>query len=81
MSISCSHEPNVDISVLEEPHATTSMESSVHFIIFAASLATRPYSYAVLRPICHGPSISLPRHHSLMPKGSFAPFFTRRSLR
>ena len=30
--------------VPEEPQATTSMESSTHFIILAASLAMRPYS-------------------------------------
>ena len=34
---------------------------------------------AVLWPICQGPSISLPRHHSLMPYGSLAPCATRRS--
>ena len=36
----------------------------------AVSAASRPYSSAVLWPICHGPSISLPRHHIRMPCGS-----------
>ena len=75
-----SQSPNVGISDEEEPQATSSIESSVHFIIFAASLATLPYSVAVLWHICQGPSISLPKHHNLMLKGSLAPFLILRSL-
>ena len=56
------------------------MVGSTHFIILAASLAICPYSTAVLCPICQGPSISLPRHHILMPSGSFFPFLIRMSL-
>jgi hypothetical protein len=33
----------------------------------AVSAASRPYSCAVLWPICQGPSSSLPRHHMRMP--------------
>ena len=49
------------------------MDGSVHFMSFAASQATRPYSVAVFAPICHEPSISLPRHQTLTPKGSSNP--------
>ena len=34
------------------------------------SAAARPYSFAVLWPICQGPSISFPMHQSLMSWGS-----------
>src|SRR6516165_8916507 len=60
-----SHAPKVGIERPEEPHAASSIEPSTHFIILAASVAMRPYSCAVLASICHGPSISLPRHQNL----------------
>lgn len=41
-----------------------------NFISLPVSAAARPYSFAVLWPICQGPSISFPRHHSLMLCGS-----------
>ena len=43
---------------------------SVHFITLDASSAALPYSTAVFAPICHLPSISLPRHHSFIFHGS-----------
>src|SRR3954451_2433373 len=45
---------------------------------FAVSAASRPYSVAVLWPTCQGPSISLPRHHTLTACGSSAPLAMRR---
>ena len=53
----------------EEPQAASSIEGSIHFIILEASVAMRPYSVAVFISICHGPSISLPRHQNLMSCG------------
>jgi hypothetical protein len=53
----------------DEPQAASSIEGSIQRIIFAASLATRPYWVAVLYSICQVPSISLPRHQNLMPCG------------
>ncbi|MEU6791130.1 hypothetical protein ABZ907_05480 [Nonomuraea wenchangensis] len=38
----------------------------------AVSAARRPYSRAVLWPVCQGPSISLPRHHMRSPHGVFS---------
>ena len=52
--------------MLELPQTTNSSELSIIFIAFAVSAARRPYSFASLWPVCQGPSISLPRHHSLM---------------
>ena len=54
----------------ELPHATVSMLGSMNFISLLVSAAARPYSFAVLCPICQGPSISLPMHQSLMSWGS-----------
>ncbi len=45
----------------------------------AVSPASRAYSEAVLWPVCQGPSISLPRHQSLMSYGSWRPWERRRS--
>src|SRR4051812_24688775 len=67
------------MSELDEPHTTNSSDLSKARSVFAVSLASRPYSSAVLWPTCHGPSISLPRHQSLTSKGSARPFFLRRS--
>src|SRR5260221_717257 len=39
----------------------------------AESLALRPYSRAVMWPICQGPSISLPRHQKRTPCGARQP--------
>ena len=39
----------------------------------------RPYSCAVLASICHGPSISLPRHQNFTPCGCSQPCARRRS--
>ena len=55
------------------------MAGSTRRIALAVSAAIRPYSPAVLWPICQSPSISLPRHHTRTSCGSAAPFFTRRS--
>jgi hypothetical protein len=63
----------------ELPQATSSTEGSTRRIALAVSAASRAYSPAVLWPICHGPSISLPRHQSLMSYGSTAPLCRRRS--
>ncbi len=52
---------------LEEPQATRSRSASIMRMARAVWSAMRPYSAAVIWPICQGPSISLPRHHSLMP--------------
>ena len=43
---------------------------STHLMTLPASCATRPYSVAVFRQICQGPSISLPMHQNLMSCGS-----------
>lgn len=66
---------------LEEPQATSSTDGSSCRMARAVSAARRPYSAAVLWPVCQGPSISLPRHHSRMPKGSASPWAARRSAR
>ena len=75
-----SHFGNVGISRAELPQDTSSMDGSISFIAFAVSSARRPYSSMVLCPSCHGPSISFPRHHTLMLCGSFTPCLIRRSL-
>ena len=71
--------PNVGIERPDEPHATSSRSGSRWRMARAVSAARRPYSAAVLWPSCHGPSISLPRHHIRMPCGSVTPCSTRRS--
>src|SRR5512135_2711271 len=78
MSTVSSQAPKVGIALPEEPQATSSMVGSIHFMVLAVSTASRPYSSAVLAPICQGPSISLPRHHSLTPYGAGEPFLARR---
>src|SRR5580704_17041185 len=67
------------MSELEEPQTISSSELSKARSVFATSLARRPYSCAVLWPTCQGPSISLPRHQCLTPKGSARPCDLRRS--
>jgi len=62
-----SQEPKVGIPELELPQATSSRSWSTRRIALAVSAAARPYSAAVLCPICQGPSISLPRHHRRTP--------------
>src|SRR5258707_7504805 len=64
---------------LDEPQTASSSERSTHFIILAASWAMRPYSVAVLASICHGPSISLPRHQNLTSCGFSQPCWRRKS--
>ena len=71
--------PKVGILLFELPHATSSIDGSTSRMALPVSAASRPYSSAVLWPICQGPSISLPRHHTLMPYGSAAPLARRRS--
>ena len=63
----------------DEPQAASSIVGSVSLIIFAASVAMRPYSSAVLAPICHEPSISLPRHQNFTSCGFSQPCERRRS--
>ena len=63
----------------DEPTAASSMVGSVRRMSFAASVATRPYSAAVLLPICHGPSTSFPRHQNLTAWGFSQPCSRRRS--
>src|SRR4030095_13790702 len=46
----------------------------------AASTAFRPYSTAVMWPICQVPSISLPRQNCLTPHGDSTPCCRRRLL-
>ena len=60
----------VGIERAEEPQDETSMVGSTHFMTLPASAATRPYSAAVFPQICHGPSISLPRHQNFTACGS-----------
>src|SRR5512138_2311921 len=79
MSTVSSQVPKVGMPLFDEPQATSSIEGSTHLIVFAVSQARRPYSSAVFAPICQGPSISLPRHHSFTPYGSAAPLVLRRS--
>src|SRR5215469_740154 len=67
------------MSALEEPQTISSSDLSNARSALATSLARRPYSCAVLWPICQGPSISLPRHQCLTPNGAARPFFLRRS--
>ena len=62
-----SHAPKVGIRELELPTTHSSIDGSTSRIALPASAASRPYSTAVFCPTCHGPSISLPRHQSLMP--------------
>ncbi len=54
---------------LDEPQAVSVTPGSTQRMTLAVSCATRPYSSAVFWQICHGPSISLPRHQNLMPCG------------
>src|SRR5215468_1693209 len=75
-----SHSANVDMLRLEEPHATSSMLGSSQRISLADSRASVPYSRAVLAPICHGASISLPKHQSLTAWGDGCPCSCRKSL-
>ena len=58
------------MSELEEPQTISSSDLSKARSVLATSLASRPYSCAVLWPTCQGPSISLPRHQCLTPNGS-----------
>ena len=74
-----SHAPNVGIVDPELPHATSSIDGSTRRIAMAASAARRPYSAALVCPICHGPSISLPRHQVRILYGSAWPLAARRS--
>ena len=53
------------MSEWDEPQTISSSDLSKARIALAVSLASRPYSSAVLWPTCQGPSISLPRHQSL----------------
>ena len=71
--------PKVGILEFELPTTQSSIEGSIRRIALPASAASRPYSTAVFCPICHGPSISLPRHHSFTPCGSGCPLSTRQS--
>src|SRR3954451_25216223 len=64
---------------LELPPTHVSIDGSTSRIALPASAARRPYSTAVFWPICHGPSISLPRHQSRTPDGAGWPFPARRS--
>ena len=63
----------------DDPTAASSIDGSMIFISFAASVATRPYSVAVFAPICQGPSISLPRHQNLTACGASQPWSRRMS--
>ena len=45
-----------------DPQAISFSDGSTARICRAASCAFKPYSAAVMCPICQGPSISLPRH-------------------
>ena len=63
----------------DEPQAASWMVGSTERSSFAVSTAMRPYSSAVLRPICHGPSISLPRHQKRTPCGCSWPWLRRSS--
>ncbi len=63
----------------DDPQTTSSMLGSTSRMALPASAASLPYSSASLCPICQGPSISLPRHHSRTPYGSGCPFAIRRS--
>ena len=74
-----SQAPNVGILEFELPHTQSSIEGSTRRMALPASAAIRPYSSAVFWPICQGPSISLPRHHSFTPYGSDRPFSARQS--
>ena len=65
---------------MELPQETSSIVGSMIFITFPVSSASRPYSCIVLCPCCHGPSISFPRHHTLILCGSFTPWLMRISL-
>ena len=74
-----SQAPNVGIFEPELPQATSSIDGSTWRIALPASAASAPYSLADFRPICQGPSISLPRHHRRTPCGSGWPLAARRS--
>src|SRR5688500_8160054 len=67
------------MSEFDEPQTISSRLLSKARSVLAVSLASRPYSSAVLWPTCQGPSISLPRHHILTSNGLARPFFLRRS--
>jgi len=47
------------------PHQVAGSACATNGCAWAVSAASRPYSAPVLCPTCHGPSISLPRHHIL----------------
>ena len=53
---------------IEQFYDATSITADdiAQIIAFAVSTAKRPYSAAVLCPICQGPSISFPRHQTPM---------------
>ena len=63
----------------DDPQAASSTEGSTQRITFAVSTAIRPYSSAVFDPVCHGPSISLPRHQNFTLCGCSQPCWRRRS--
>ena len=65
-----SQSPNVGICALELPQTTSSRSGSICRIALAVFAASCAYSSAVPWPSCHGPSISLPRHHIRMSWGS-----------
>ena len=62
-----SQAPNVGIRECELPHTTSSTDGSTSRIALPVSFASFPYVTASLWPICHGPSISLPMHHTRTP--------------
>src|SRR6188508_1977658 len=64
----------------EEPQAINLRLGSRTRNCCAASRALRPYSRAVIVPICQGPSISLPRHQYLTLCGCAKPCERRSSL-
>ena len=65
------------MSEFDEPQTMSSSDLSKARSVLAVSLASRPYSSAVLWPTCQGPSISLPRHQSLTSSGSAQPCFAQ----
>ena len=68
---------SIPVAKLDDPAAISLIFGSVHFISLAASSANLPYSSALRWPICHGPSISLPRPQYVTFQGSARPFFFR----
>src|ERR1017187_8903227 len=63
-----------------DPQAINFRDGSTACIWRAASWAFIPYSVAVMCPICHGPSISLPRHQYSTLYDCSVPWLRRRSL-